>query len=307
VGQNSISHPSVSTALESAMPKLSSPNGSGIRSNIDPSDHDFEDANLPGSLPTLRTRNIKFSKEQDEDLPARIERIWYINPYGQEMSPLANPRAIEAIRDGQAIIYSIGSLYTSIAPSVVLRGVGEAVRTSAARHKILILNGSLDREVGPSSHPFTALDFVYAITRAGEQSRGLTWRPQPQHQLKTSRSEMDIPSSASSSPTNIHRASPLSVFPFYDTSTPRKYVTHVIHLAGEGTPAVDRAALAAIGIDCLKLYGRKIEVAGPDGRNIVKGMRYDNQALIGAIQAILGKKGDAMTANGRSRRFTLDG
>lgn len=42
----------------------------------------IEDANLPGSLPTLRKQYITFSKthEPDSDLPARIERIWYINP-----------------------------------------------------------------------------------------------------------------------------------------------------------------------------------------------------------------------------------
>ena len=75
-----------------------------------------------------------------------------------------------------------------------------------------------------------------------------------------------------------------------------KYVTHVIHLTGNGTPNVDREHLASLGIDCLKLYGRK----GP--KNI---MFYDPQALVGAIEAILGKKGDAMAAS-RSRRNTLD-
>jgi hypothetical protein len=34
-------------------------------------------------------------------------------------------------------------------------------------------------------------------------------------------------------------------------------------------------------------------------------MLYDSQALIGAIEAILGKKGDAMTLS-RSRRNTVD-
>jgi len=43
----------------------------------------IEDANLPGSLPTLRKQYITFSKTHepgDSDLPARIDRIWYINP-----------------------------------------------------------------------------------------------------------------------------------------------------------------------------------------------------------------------------------
>ncbi|KAI9881686.1 MAG: hypothetical protein M1823_006603, partial [Watsoniomyces obsoletus] len=147
------------------------------RLSLNNMDLDIEDANIPGTLLSLRQRNIKFSKQEEEDLPARIERIWYINPYGQEMLPPANPRAVSAIKQAQAIIYSIGSLYTSIVPSIVPSGMGEALRATPARHKILILNGSLDREVGPSTAPFTAFDFVEAIARAGEQSRGQPWRP----------------------------------------------------------------------------------------------------------------------------------
>lgn len=49
------------------------------------------------------------------------------------------------LRDADAIVYGMGSLYTSITPSLVLRGVGEAV---AAREcpKVLLLNGCHDRE-----------------------------------------------------------------------------------------------------------------------------------------------------------------
>lgn len=278
------------------------------------SEVDTEDANLPGSLPMLRKRNILFSKEHDEDLPARIERIWYVNPYGQEMSPPANPRVIEAIRDSQAIIYSIGSLYTSIIPSVVLRGVGEAIRAAPARHKILILNGSLDREVGPSDDPLTAFDFVEAIVRAGEQSRGVVWRPR----LSSVRSDQDLRGSlfrpsAKSTPSPIP-SSPLMMMlsshangtlsDGYERSVCRKYVTHLIHLNGEGAPVVDRDQLHDLGIDCVKIYGRKIEVAGPDDISLVKGMSYDDEALLGAIESILGKRGQGV---GLSRRNTLDG
>jgi hypothetical protein len=67
-------------------------------------------------------------------------------------------------------------------------------------------------------------------------------------------------------------------------------------LSGEGTPEVDKERLASVDIDCLKLYGRKSN----------KGvMLYDPQALIGALEAILGKKGDAMLLS-RSRRNTME-
>lgn len=280
VGQNSISHPSVSTALENPAAHLSHAGKS--RYSIGDSETGFEDANMPGTLPTLRKRNIQFSKQQEEDLHARIERISYINPYGQFMSPPANPRVIEAIRTSQAVIYSIGSLYTSIVPSVVLRGVGDAIRTSMARHKILILNGSIDREVGPLATPFTAFDFVKAITRAGEES-----------------------DACGSSGFGGQATSSVSGSAAHHTTPYHKYVTHLIYLVGEGAPVVDRPQLSDAGIECIRLYGRKIEVVDQKGTLATKGMRYDDNALIGAIETILGKKGEAMTTT-KSRRNTLD-
>ncbi|RHZ70369.1 hypothetical protein CDV55_103936 [Aspergillus turcosus] len=281
VGQNSISHPSEATALQPRpgyrRPSLllADDEGASDLEDTEPSDASdavsYEDDHLPGSLPTLRNKNIQFSKSANEDLPARITRIWYINPYGQEIRPPANPRVLDSLRDAQAIIYSIGSLYTSLIPSLILRGVGQAIATSPARHKILILNGSLDRETGPPSQPFTAVDFVEAITRAGEESRG---RPAHAH----------LPSPPYSS-----------------------YITHLLHLDGPGTPQVDRERLAEMGIETLRLYGRKITVSGPDGEEVPLGMKYDATALVQALEVVLGRKGDAMLrGEGLSRRNTLD-
>ncbi|KAL1798018.1 hypothetical protein ACET3X_004624 [Alternaria dauci] len=168
-GQNSISHPSISTAL---VP------GSDAPAIDETEQHDrIEDANLPGSLPTLRKQYITFSKADEEELPARIQRLWYINPYGQEIRLSANPTVLSALNDAQAVIYSIGSLYTSIIPSLVLKGIGEAIRNPAIRYKILILNSTIDRETGPSSHPYSALDFVAAIAKACEESRNVFAAP----------------------------------------------------------------------------------------------------------------------------------
>lgn len=73
----------------------------------------------------------------------------------------------------------------------------------------------------------------------------------------------------------------------------RRYVTHLIHLEGPGTPEVDREVLK--GVECMRLYGRK----GDDGK-----MRYDQKALVQALGVILGRrdrKGE------RSRRNTMEG
>ena len=288
-GQNNISHPSAPTALPDRRASFLV----GGESTLNPAAYAVvhedeahpEDANLPGTLQTLREPSIHFSKTPDTDdsLPARIERIWYINPYGQEISPFANPKAVNVVKSAEAIIYSIGSLYTSIVPCLILRGIGEAIASVAstssgvgianlagipsgvnaangaagttAKPKILILNGSLDRETGPRTSLMSASDFIAAIARAGEESQG---------RLGPANSEIW-----------------------------NRYVTHLIYMEGENVPKVDKKELAAVGVESIRCYGRK----GEDGS-----MRYDGKGLLGVLEAILGRgeggKGE------RSRRNT---
>ncbi|KAH8892605.1 UPF0052 domain protein [Thozetella sp. PMI_491] len=241
-GQNAISHPTEPTALAGT---------NAAREDPDAEDHELvEDANLPGSLLTLRKPYIEFSKATEEDLPARIERLWYINPYGNEIHPRANPKVISAIEQASAVVYSIGSLYTSIVPSLILRGVGAAIANSGVRHKVLILNSSLDRETSGAS--FTATDFVLAIARAGAESQGAF---EPDSKL----------------------------------AEVRRYVTHLIYLDGEGAPVVDRAALAEYGVDCVRVYGRRVGGV----------LRYDEAGLAKTLEVVLGR-----LEMGRSRRNT---
>ncbi|KAH8600060.1 hypothetical protein B0O99DRAFT_649476 [Bisporella sp. PMI_857] len=253
-GQNSISHPSP-TPAPLISPRTTSAHDAGAelaqamreRRSSSLSHDRVEDANLPGSLPSLRKQYIAFTKSHTEDLPTRIERIWYINPYGQEIRPAPNPAVLSSLAKASAVIYSIGSLYTSLIPSLVVRGVGDAIAGPAIRYKILILNGSLDRETrSAASGDFSGTDFVEAIAKA------------------TGREVRDV-------------------------------VTHLIYLHGEGTPRVDKEALSTKGVECVRIYGRRDE----------NGMIYDGNALVGALEAILGsprrkEKGE------KSRRNTVD-
>ncbi|OIW23626.1 UPF0052 domain protein [Coniochaeta ligniaria NRRL 30616] len=213
-GQVAISHPSAPTSLPDDV--LSAP-------SLSDSDHDrIEDANLPGSLPALRRQHITFSKNDsdNDDLPARIERVWYINPYGHEIWPVANPKVLAAINASKTVIYSIGSLYTSIVPSVILRGVGAAIAAPGVRHRVLILNSKIDRETGPSGDKMTARDFVAAVARAGAES----WVPEKG---------------------------------WRDEGMLRRYVSHLVYLEGEGTPVVNVGELEGLGIVCVKVAGRR--------------------------------------------------
>ncbi|KAI0846650.1 UPF0052-domain-containing protein [Daldinia vernicosa] len=250
-GQNSISHPSAPTSLpdDEQLPQQH------LRWEMDEHDR-IEDATLPGSLPSLRKQYINFTKADEEDLPARIERIWYINPYGHEIWPLANPKVLDAVRRAGAVIYSIGSLYTSIVPSLVLRGVGAVLADPGVRYKVLILNSSVDRETGPSTEPLTATGFVRAIARAAAQSQG----------------DLAVDDEKSMGKGEVSR-----------------YVTHLIYLEGEGVPKVNKEELAALGIDCIRVYGRRV-----DGM-----LKYDEAGLARTLEAIIGKPEMA-----RSRRNT---
>ena len=157
------------------------------------------------------------------------------------MRPAPNPKVLDALAAADSLIYSIGSLYTSIVPSLILSGVGAAIaRPDGPRVKILILNGSLDRETGG----FDALDFVDAIAKAGEESRGVS-----------------VTSGRDSNDRDAGR------------ELWKRYVTHLIHLEGDGVPRVDRDELARWGVECVRLYGRK----AADGS-----ARYDGRA-VGAV------------------------
>lgn len=280
-GQNQISHPS----------SPSGPPPSEISSEgfyTDESEEDgggaIEDANLPGSLAELRTQNIEFSKHDEAELPSRIERIWYINPYGQEIRPPANPKVLASINQAEAVVYSIGSLYTrylsspnprkrevsdhrhSLAPILTLRGVARAIKSTPPHTpKILILNGSHDRETSPSSQTFTASDFVRAIVSACTATAAAASAKEQQEEEAW-----------------------------------KGYVTHIIYLEGNGAPGVDAAALkAAAGIEAIRVYGRR----HPGGAG--KGMLYDSAPLLQALAVILGK--NSRSRKPETRRNTFDG
>lgn len=243
-GQNDISHPSVPTA---AVPGVGVPGGARAAvpaqgRGHDTEEHDkVEDANLPGSLPALRKPAMAVSKADEEDLACRVDRIWYINPYGQEIKIPANPRVLEAVQHCNTVVYSIGSLFTSVVPSLVLKGVGEAIASPQVRNRVLILNGTIDRETGPSAHPFTGLDFVAAIARACADSRGLG-RPRPGDYWL--------------------------------------YVSHVIYIEAPCAPRVDRRQLAELGIDAVRLYGPKAE-SGARARYDAHALRQALESIIG--------------------------
>ncbi|KAJ9523872.1 hypothetical protein QJQ45_020058 [Haematococcus lacustris] len=110
-------------------------------------------------------------------LPAPIRRVFYLSSEGtgqqHEVLPSAHPTALAEVQKADAVIYGMGSLYTSICPIVCLSGMGEAI-ASREIPKIMLLNGSHDRETsssGAHEGPMTAADMVQAISDALNRRR----------------------------------------------------------------------------------------------------------------------------------------
>jgi 2-phospho-L-lactate transferase/gluconeogenesis factor (CofD/UPF0052 family) len=96
IGQNQISHPS--------------------HPSLENDEIDDEDGALPpGTLASLsgQQRSLVVSKAAAAgSLPAKINRVFYVNPYGNQVHPTANPRVTAALKSADIVIYSIGSLFT---------------------------------------------------------------------------------------------------------------------------------------------------------------------------------------------------
>lgn len=104
-------------------------------------------------------------------LPARIKRVFYMSSEGtnllHEVFPVVNESVLEQLSKVDCIVYAMGSLFTSICPSLVLHGVGEVISQRNCL-KVLLLNGSHDRE----SMGMHASDFVTAISDALNRKHG---------------------------------------------------------------------------------------------------------------------------------------
>ncbi|PSC71096.1 maternal effect embryo arrest 18 [Micractinium conductrix] len=127
-------------------------------------------------------------KTCDEELQAPIKRIFYLSAEGDthehEVAPAPNPRVLTELQRADAVIYGMGSLYTSIFPSLILRGVGECIAATNVP-KIFLLNGALDRETSccpTRGGPMTAADMVQAAAdalnrRASKRTHRLAFPP----------------------------------------------------------------------------------------------------------------------------------
>jgi len=233
--------------------------------------------------------NLVFSKQECQQLNSRIRRIFYMNEFGQEIYPIANPKLFDGINTKTTLVYSIGSLYTSIIPCLILRGVGAAIsQSSSLRHKIFILNGSNDRE----TEGYTAIDFIRAIANALNESQLIDARRKFYDCLSMERppspTSTDPPMSRQNSIDTPTYYSPLSLpntppgyppFPnhLFSASPPSRYMTHMIYLSNSDIE-VDVSSIEDMGIRCIKVQGNSLADGNPC---------YDTDVLNVAMKEIL--------------------
>ncbi|RKO90949.1 hypothetical protein BDK51DRAFT_14828, partial [Blyttiomyces helicus] len=194
--------------------------------------------------PKRTQSNLIFSKtETMVPLASAIRRVFYVNPEKQETFPELSPLVAPRLSPDRHVIYGCGSLYTSILPCLVVPGVGRLLADAPSRyprrHKILLLNGSHDRETSG----YTALDFVLALTDALNYSGGGVWHVDVTDGAAiTAAGAEELESEGGKSyMVRPHR--------------PCEYITHMLYPEG-GELVVDLARIAALGIACVLVPAR---------------------------------------------------
>ncbi|KAF8746251.1 hypothetical protein AX14_000049 [Amanita brunnescens Koide BX004] len=161
-------------------------------------------------------------KNSQSVLPSPISRLFYINAYGTEVHPSPNPDYIASLSTKDVLVYSCGSLWTSIIPCLALRGVATAIaRSPTLRAKVLLLNAVNDRE----TNGYSAVDYVVAIVKT-------------------------LNASYSAQPFGLGHASttyPVSAF-----------ITDMIYLEGTDID-VNVERLTALGVNCIGLGAESVE------------------------------------------------
>lgn len=181
-GQSQISHPSTNPLTSSESRLVTDENitrneevlpGSQedlVRCSVtdDAFSSDEEIGNTPlYTHPDLKKSQLHFQKTDEiKPLTAPIERIMYVSPYGEEICPVAQPKVLSKLSKADIVLYSIGSLMTSIIPIVILKGVGKAIASeiSDSKIRVLLLNGSEDRETSG----LKALEYVRIISELAQ-------------------------------------------------------------------------------------------------------------------------------------------
>jgi 2-phospho-L-lactate transferase/gluconeogenesis factor (CofD/UPF0052 family) len=82
--------------------------------------------------------------------------------------PVANPAAIEAIREANLIIYGPGTQHSSLYPSYLTADVGEALAANSSAQKVFVANITHDYDITAETVQSLVSKFVFYATRRSE-------------------------------------------------------------------------------------------------------------------------------------------
>ncbi|CDK24632.1 unnamed protein product [Kuraishia capsulata CBS 1993] len=199
--------------------------------NNSESEEEGEYATPAYTHPDLKKSQLHFNKDDSIPLPSAISKIFYISPYGEEIFPAGHPRVLKCLGAADVVIYSIGSLMTSIVPVLILQGVGEAImkeESQIPKKKVLLLNGSLDRETSW----LDAGGFLETIASS------LRYSMTAQKKRRAS----SVPNQGQRDPANLRVSS---------------FVTHLVHLEPSENIPVDKARIESLGVKCVGVRNEK--------------------------------------------------
>lgn len=111
-------------------------------------------------------------KNSATPLTASIKELFYIDKFNNVIKPKPHPEVIHKIKGSHGIIYGIGSLWTSIIPSLALEGVGESIAEISCP-KVAMLNCCHDRE----TTGMTGLDYIHYLTASLNRYGALSHPP----------------------------------------------------------------------------------------------------------------------------------
>ncbi|MFA6027449.1 MAG: gluconeogenesis factor YvcK family protein [Patescibacteria group bacterium] len=112
----------------------------------------------PTNLIAELNNGKKIFGETNIDVPkhntdSKIKKVYL------EKKVKANPKVLSAIKQADYIVYTIGDLYTSIIPNLLVAGVKEAIEKSKAQ-KIYTCNRTTKKG---ETHGFTVADYVFVL------------------------------------------------------------------------------------------------------------------------------------------------
>jgi hypothetical protein len=97
--------------------------------------------------------------------------VFYISDYGQEIKPDPNAEMLQHLAHNDMLVYSCGSLWTSIVPCLALKGVASAIAKSKTLKAKVLLRECFSDQVGRRMFSERSSSSVFTHSQLKKRSR----------------------------------------------------------------------------------------------------------------------------------------